>query len=138
MTIQIHYWSVDVERLLQHYVQILGFELVHRQPVDPPANFCILGLEGAQFMIGSNPDGLAKLDRNDRAVLEAAAARLGHTGPVSVYIGVASLDAYYARLVERAACIVEPIWDAPWGQRQFSARDVDGNLMTFFQSETAG
>jgi len=132
MSIQIHYWSPNVERQLAHYVDVLGFELVHRQPEAPPAEFCILKLGDAQIMIGSDPAGLAALDRNDRALLEAVAPRVGAPGPISVYVGVAEIDAHQSRISSAGAEIVEPIWDTPWRTRQFSVRDPDGNLTTFF------
>lgn len=57
---------------------------------------------------------------------------MGQPGPISVYIGVNGVDSYYSR-VASAATIIEPIWDAPWGLRQFLLADPDGNLMTFHQ-----
>ena len=138
LAIQIHYWSADVERLLRHYVETLDFELVHRQPAEPPAEFCILRLGDAQIMIGSDPAGLVALGRSDRGVLEAAAARIGRPGAVSVYIGVDEIDAYHDRVLGNGAEVVEPIWNAPWGNRQFTVQDLDGNLTTFFGMEPAG
>lgn len=132
MTVQIHYWSPDVERLLGHYVEVLGFDLIHRQPEVSPADFCILKLGEAQIMIGSDPAALATLARQDQGVLEAVASRVGSPGPISVYVAVDDIDAYHEELVARGADIVERIWDAPWGNRQFSVRDPDGNLTTFF------
>jgi len=138
VAVQIHYWSADVERLLRHYVETLGFELVHRQPVDPPAEFCILRLGGAQVMIGSDPAALAALGRNDRGVLEVVAARIGCPGPISVYVGVDDIDDYHDRVLGSSTDLVEPIWDAPWGNRQFTVRDPDGNLTTFFETQPSG
>jgi len=132
MAIQIHYWSPNVEQQLRHYVDVLAFELAHRQPADPPADFCILKFDDAQIMIGSNPATLASLGRNDRGILEEVTPRVGRPGPISVYIGVNEIDAYQARVAAGGAEIVEPLWDSPWGTRQFSVRDPDGNLTTFF------
>ena len=134
MAVQIHYWSPDVERQLTHYTDVLSFDLVHRQPEGPPAEFCILRLGDAQIMIGSNPAELAEQGRDDRVLLDTVAARVGHPGAISVYIGVEEIDAYHDRVRSRGAEIVEPIWDAPWGLRQFSVRDPDGNLTTFFRT----
>jgi len=44
---------------------------------------------------------------------------------------VEDVDAYHNRVVASGASIIEPIWDAPWGLRQFSLTDPDGNLTTF-------
>ncbi len=131
MAIQIHYWSDDAERLLAHYVDVLSFELVYRQPDAGPADFCILKLGDAQIMIAETPDLAVTAGRNDERLLEAMIPRIGHPGPISVYVGVEDVDAYHGRLASAGAQIIEPIWDAPWGLRQFSVLDPDENVMTF-------
>lgn len=131
MAIQIHYWSSDVERLLTHYVGVLSFELVYRQPDDAPANFCILKLGDAQIMIAEMPSAEMAASRNDERLLEEMIPRAGRPGPISVYIGVEDVDAYHSQVAAVGANIIEPIWDAPWGLRQFSVLDPDGNLTTF-------
>ena len=131
MAIQIHYWSNDVERLLTHYVEVLSFELVHRQPGDPPANFGILKLGDAQIMIAEMPGTEMTADRSDGRLLEKVGPRIGHPGPISVYVGVEDVDAYHRLITPAGAHVIEPIWDAPWGLRQFSVLDPDGNLTTF-------
>ena len=40
-------------------------------------------------------------------------------------------NALYDRIAAAGADVIEPIWDAPWGLRQFSIVDPDGNLTTF-------
>ena len=131
MAIQIHYWSNDVERLLAHYVDVLSFELVYRQPDDGPANFCILKLHDAQIMIAETPQAEIAASRNDGCLLKEVVPRIGRPGPISVYIGVKDVDAYNSQIAAARADIIEPIWDAPWGLRQFSVLDPDGNLTTF-------
>jgi len=132
MAIQIHYWSPDVEQQLAYYVDVLSFELVHRQPDEGPTDFCILKLGDAQIMIGANPQGLISADRADHRLLQEVAPRVGVPGPISVYIGVEDIDTLCEQVTTRGARIVEPIWDAPWGQRQFSVIDPDDNITTFF------
>ena len=131
MAIQIHYWSDDVERLLDHYVDVLSFEPVYRQPDDGPANFCILKLGDAQIMIAAMPNAEIAGDRNDGRLLKAMIPRAGRPGPISVYIGIEDVGAHHERLGAAGANIIEPIWDTPWGLRQFSVLDPDGNLTTF-------
>ena len=131
MAIQVHYWSGDVERLLEHYVGVLSFELVYRQPPDPPADFCILKLGDAKIMIAQTPDLEAVGSRNDGRLLEAVVPRIGRPGSISVYVEVEDVDAYHGRVAAAGAEVIEPIWDAPWGLRQFSVLDPEGNLMTF-------
>ena len=129
--IQIHYWSDDVERLLGHYVDVLSFELIYRQPEQRPADFCILGLGDARIMIARTPDVKMLRGRNDGRLLAEVAPRIGRPGPISVYIKVADVDAHHERAAAAGADIIEPIWDAPWGLRQFSVVDPDGNVTTF-------
>jgi len=131
MPIQIHYWSDDVERLAKHYVDVLGFDLAYRQPDEPPANFCILRLGDATIMIAETPVPEMATVRNDGRLLESIASRVGQPGAISVYIAVEDVDAYCDEVAADGAIIIEPIWDAPWGLRQFSLADPDGNLMTF-------
>jgi lactoylglutathione lyase len=132
VAIRIHYWSDDVERLLSHYVDILSFELVYRQPDDPPADFCILKLGDAQIMIARTPDAERTADRNDGRLLGKVIPRIGHPGPISVYVEVEDVDAYYRRVAAAGADIIEPVWDTPWELRQCSVLDPDGNLTTFY------
>ncbi len=131
MAIQIHYWSEDVERLLAYYVDVLKFEQVYRQPDAPPTDFCILKLGDAQIMIAHTPDIETVADRNDVRLLEAMIPRIGRPGPISVYVQVDDVDATHEAIAGAGGEIIEPIWDAPWGLRQFSVLDPDGNLTTF-------
>jgi|GEM_PF-389885 len=131
MAIQIHYWSSDVEKALAHYVSVLGFELAYRQPDDAPADFCILKLGDAQIMIGLPPVAAIEEGRNDAALIQQAAERVGSPGPISVYIQVADIEVYHNSVQARGAEIVEPLWATPWGLKQFSVKDCDGNLTTF-------
>jgi len=131
MAIQIHYWSDDVERLLAYYVDVLSLELAYRQPDEPPANFCILKLGEAQIMIAQTPTAETAAGRNDARLLEEIVPRAGRPGPISVYVAVEDVDAYRERVTAAGAELLEPIWDAPWGLRQFSVLDPDGNVTTF-------
>lgn len=55
-------------------------------------------------------------------------------GWVMIALGTAQIDEYYEALVrEGSVNIVEPVEDKPWGYRQFSIKDQDGNKLTFFR-----
>lgn len=43
------------------------------------------------------------------------------------------LDAFYAFLIAREVCIVEPMHAELWGDRAFTIIDLDGNRLTFAQ-----
>ena len=109
MAIQIHYWSPDVDEQIAYYVDVLSFELVHRQPDEGPTDFCILKLGDAQIMIGANPIALIDADRADHRLIEEVVPRVGKPGPISVYIGVNDIDTYHGQVAARAVRIVEPI-----------------------------
>lgn len=53
-----------------------------------------------------------------------------------VYIRVQAIDQYYETLM-RSGVVIHPngaLEDKPWGQREFSLLDPDGNLLTFGES----
>lgn len=57
-------------------------------------------------------------------------------GWVMVAMGTSQLYEYYRELVmagQDRVRIVEPVEDKPWGYRQFSIKDNDGNKLTFFR-----
>jgi predicted enzyme related to lactoylglutathione lyase len=69
--------------------------------------------------------------RNDGRLLETMIRRRGRPGPISVYIGIEDIDGLHDRVAAAGGEIIEPIWDTPWGLRQFSVLDPDGNATTF-------
>jgi uncharacterized glyoxalase superfamily protein PhnB len=54
---------------------------------------------------------------------------LGSTG--SVYVAVDDVDAHHARARTAGAKIVRELVDQPYGSREYSARDLEGNLWSF-------
>ncbi len=57
--------------------------------------------------------------------------RRGAFEPAVSWIFSDDVDALYAELIETGAEIVEPIENKPWGLRQFTIRDLDGNIFYF-------
>jgi uncharacterized glyoxalase superfamily protein PhnB len=51
--------------------------------------------------------------------------------PVGIYVVVADADTHHARAVAAGATIVRGLTDQDYGSRDFSARDLDGNLWSF-------
>jgi uncharacterized glyoxalase superfamily protein PhnB len=47
------------------------------------------------------------------------------------WVFAADIDATYAELQSRGARIVEPLERKPWGLRQFTVEDLDGNRLYF-------
>ena len=55
-------------------------------------------------------------------------------GPMTsqgVYVALDRVDEHYARAVAASAGIVRPLADTDYGSREYSARDLEGNLWSF-------
>jgi uncharacterized glyoxalase superfamily protein PhnB len=57
--------------------------------------------------------------------------------PVIHWVFAEDINAIYAELQSSGANIVDPLQDKPWGLRQFTVKDRDGNLF-HFHHESAG
>ncbi|MFH8349348.1 VOC family protein [Streptomyces sp. NPDC018045] len=56
---------------------------------------------------------------------------LGAGGPVGVYATVPDPDAHHRRAEQAGVEIVTPPTDQDYGSREYTARDLEGNLWTF-------
>ncbi|WP_030676003.1 VOC family protein [Streptomyces rimosus] len=56
---------------------------------------------------------------------------LGDGGPIGVYTTVADPDAHHRRAERAGVEIVLPLTDQDYGSREYTARDLEGNLWTF-------
>ena len=52
-------------------------------------------------------------------------------GTVSIYLAVDDPDGHHARAVAAGARVVRPLADQDYGSREYSARDLEGNLWSF-------
>lgn len=48
-----------------------------------------------------------------------------------LYVALDGLDAHYARAVAEGAEILRPLADTDYGSREYTARDLEGNLWSF-------
>ena len=97
----------DVERAQEHYRDALGFEIGWLYPGGG---------------IGSVSRGnVAIFFRKKTPPLEAAIH----------WVFAEDIDATYAELKLSGAHIVEPLERKPWGLRQFTVEDLDGNRFYF-------
>lgn len=109
----------DVKRAVDHYCGILGFEC--------DSVFEGVGDEGGVYGI-VHRDGVSlhiQIRRRDlfpsgRESIES-----------DVYIYVDDADALYAELCGRGARILREPADEPYGLRDFSVEDLDGNRLVF-------
>ena len=98
----------DVERAQQHYRDALGFEIGWLYP-----NKAI----GAVSRGDAGPIFFRK--------------RTPPFEPAVHWVFAENIDASYQELRSLGANIVDPLETKPWGLRQFTVRDLDGNLFYF-------
>jgi len=97
----------DVERAQQHYRDVLGFEIGWLTP-------------GKELGAVSR-SGTAIFFRKKESPFE----------PAIHWTFVEDIDASYTELQSFGANIVDPLELKPWGIRQFTIQDLDGNLFYF-------
>lgn len=98
---------VDVERAQQHYRDALGFEIGWLYP---------------DKQIGAvSREHVAIFFRKRDLPFE----------PAVHWVFAEDIDASYQELQLLGANIVEPLEKKPWGLRQFTVKDLDGNVFYF-------
>jgi uncharacterized glyoxalase superfamily protein PhnB len=127
----------DVERAQQHYRDALGFEIgwLYRESEIPPqqSNTGIAGDPGIppqQSNTGiAGGAEMGAVSRENVAIFFRRRSRPFE--PAVHWIFAADIDATYEELRSRGARIVEPLEKKPWGLRQFTVEDIDGNRFYF-------
>jgi uncharacterized glyoxalase superfamily protein PhnB len=97
----------DVERAQQYYRDIFGFEIGWLYPGKE-----IGAVSGESVVI---------FFRKREATFE----------PAIHWVFAENIDASHEELKSTGANIVEPLETKPWGLRQFTVKDLDGNLFYF-------
>jgi predicted enzyme related to lactoylglutathione lyase len=98
---------IDVERAQQHYRDALGFKI---------------GWLYESKEIGAvSRDSAVIFFRKRKPPFE----------PAVHWVFAEDIDASYQELKSLGANIVEPLEKKPWGLRQFTVKDLDGNLFYF-------
>jgi uncharacterized glyoxalase superfamily protein PhnB len=98
----------DVERAQKHYRDALGFEIGWLYP-------------GKEIGAASRGGKVAIFFRERTPPFE----------PAIHWVYAEDIDATYQELRSLGANIVEPLEKKPWGLRQFTVQDLDGNLFYF-------
>jgi uncharacterized glyoxalase superfamily protein PhnB len=97
----------DVERAQQHYRDALGFEIGWLYP----------------------DKGIGAVSRGEAVIFFRK--RTPPFEPAIHWVFAEDIDASYLELKSIGANIVEPLEKKPWGLRQFTVKDLDGNLFYF-------
>jgi predicted enzyme related to lactoylglutathione lyase len=97
----------DVERAQEHYRDALGFEIGWIEP----------------------DKGIGAVSRGDVVIFFRK--RKPPFESAVHWIFAEDVDATYRELESSGAKIVEPLEKKPWGLRQFTVADIDGNLFYF-------
>jgi uncharacterized glyoxalase superfamily protein PhnB len=97
----------DVERAQNHYRDVFGFEIGWLEPA---------GEIGA-------------VSRDDAVIFFRK--RKPPFEPAVHWVFAEDIDALYEEFKSSGANITEPLERKPWGLRQFTAQDLDGNIFYF-------
>ena len=118
--------SRSIPLTVEFYTKKLGFELASVKPEDGESDlyFC-------SMFIGKKADA--------NFYFSKATAESFKTSEAMIALGTSELDEYYAYLKGQTGVeIAEDIEDKPWGFRQFTIKDNDGNRLTFFKFVEGG
>lgn len=126
--IEPHLWITDMDRSLAWY-RTLGFEIAESYPDAEHPTWVQLKRGNAAAMLAVAP-------ASDGYVAEVPGRLAGPGGAVSLYLHVDSADRLHEEIQAAGLEIIEPIWDAWWGGRQFTMRDPDGHWWTAFEART--
>jgi len=112
----------DAPAAVEWLVRAFGLDAraVFRGPDDTIAH-AELGFGGSVLMLGSA--------KEDELALRTPRELGGVSG--GIYMCVPEIDPHYARAREAGAEIVYPLRDTEYGSREYSARDLEGNLWSF-------
>ncbi|KAB8078635.1 glyoxalase family protein [Aspergillus leporis] len=113
--------SRSVSLTLHFYTEILGFELGSVKPEGDTSEltFC-------SVFMGKKADANFYFSKATDEDFKPSRAMIA--------LGTLELDEYYGYLKGREeVTLAEDIEDTPWGFRQFTIQDIDGNELTFFK-----
>ena len=115
----------DMAEALRFYRDVLGFEVLRGGPED---SNCSLQHGTGRLMLET------AADHYGAAYNAAIRERLGSLSPHALYIESDDVDRLHGRIAAEGARILDPLADRPWGQREFTVEDPEGNWLTFWQA----
>jgi catechol 2,3-dioxygenase-like lactoylglutathione lyase family enzyme len=106
----------DILPAIDFYTRKLGFELIFRDPGDPP-NYVVF--------------------RRDAVALHMQFQHEHEMGTTRLRFVVEDPDALFDELQRRAVeCTPAGLRNTPWGTREFGLHDLDGNALAFYRHLT--
>ncbi|KAL2814104.1 Glyoxalase/Bleomycin resistance protein/Dihydroxybiphenyl dioxygenase [Aspergillus granulosus] len=124
--------SRSVERTVEFYTEKLGFELASVKPEPESQSLAETRASALYFcslFVGKKAEANIYFSAVDSKDFKASSAMIA--------LGTEELDEFYKYLTGLAdgmgVDIVEPVEDKEWGFRQFTIKDPDGNVLTFFK-----
>jgi uncharacterized glyoxalase superfamily protein PhnB len=109
--------TADIERSLEYYTTVLGFEFDFKYG-EPPV---YAGIKSGSVEIYFSIDHAL-----------AAAVKEKNLNP-EVFIWVTDADGLFNKHKNRGAEIIEPPTNRPWGARQYVIKDINGYFLKFAQ-----
>jgi catechol 2,3-dioxygenase-like lactoylglutathione lyase family enzyme len=103
----------DLQKAVDWYTHILGFEVVWRSPMDGGGENCLLHAGAVDLLLSTG---------------EHLGGPPALTG--TLYFDVEGVDELFARVKDRVE-VVWPLGDQEYGTREFGVRDGDGYLLAF-------
>jgi catechol 2,3-dioxygenase-like lactoylglutathione lyase family enzyme len=113
----------DVAAAVAFYVDVLGFEVVRGEPAD--GNVAVARRD-ERVMLEAGGDFYSQ------PYNEAIRERIGARSPHALYLEEPELDGLHERVRAAGVPIVDPLAERPWGQREFTLEDPEGNWLTFW------
>jgi catechol 2,3-dioxygenase-like lactoylglutathione lyase family enzyme len=106
----------DVEKSIRWYGDVLGFDPTYING-EAPANYAVLRRDEVRVHL-----------------LLKSEARPGFDGRIDAQFWVRDVDKLHADIVAKGVPLFEPLQNRPWGHRDFSLFDPDGNKIWLSQA----
>ena len=116
----------SVDRAVDFYRDVLGFDVVNRMPQSGRADWALLRLDDVEIMLEDEIAVAQDLSEYD-------VGRIGAS--VIFYIEVSDVRGLHSRLRERIK-LTRDLHATPYGANEFTMRDLNGYYLTF--SEGSG